>query len=210
MNSVPGTRFDPGWAHRGGVDEPGARRAPGGAGRRPSSPSTATSAGSRASGGRSFGPDRSGRFRRYDAAVAEDLHALEERLRATLQRHARVLVAYLFGSTARGRAGPLSDVDVAVLLAEDGDPFPAYLDLVGELGSVVGPDRVDVVLLNDAPVALAYRVLRDGRLLLCRDEAARVEHWVRTVLTYLDMEPLFRIFDEGLRHRIREGRFGRP
>ncbi len=59
--------------------------------------------------------------------MATDPHALEEELRAALRRHPRVLVAYLFGSTARGRAGPLSDVDVAVLLAEDGDPFPAYL-----------------------------------------------------------------------------------
>jgi predicted nucleotidyltransferase len=127
--------------------------------------------------------------------VTADRQALEERLRGALQRHPRVLVAYLFGSTARGRAGPLSDVDVAVLLAEDGDPFPAYLDVVGELGSAVGPDRVDVVLLNDAPVALACRVLRDGRLLLCRDERARIDHWVRTVDRFLDMEPFRRIFE---------------
>ncbi len=67
-----------------------------------------------------------------------------------------------------------------------------------------------MVLLNGAPVALAYRVLRDGRLLVCRDEGARVDHWVRTVVRYLDMEPFFRTFEEGLRHRILEGRFGRP
>ncbi len=59
-------------------------------------------------------------------------------------------------------------------------------------------------------MALAYRVLREGRVLLCRDEEARIEHWVRTVVRYLDMEPFFRTLEEGVRHRILEGRFGRP
>lgn len=142
----------------------------------------------------------------YDAAV----EGLEERLRQALEAREDVLVAYLFGSAARGKAGPLSDVDVAVLLAEDGDRFARFLEVVGEVARVVGPERADVVLLNEAPVALAYRVLRDGRVLLCRDDGARIEHWVRTVVRYLDMEPFFRTLEEGVRHRILEGRLGRP
>ncbi len=66
------------------------------------------------------------------------------------------------------------------------------------------------MILNDAPVALAYRVLRDGVLLVCRDEPARVEHRVRTVDRYPDTAPLRRVLDEGLRRRVMEGRFGRP
>lgn len=142
----------------------------------------------------------------YDA----DVEGLEERLRRALEAREDVVVAYLFGSVARGKAGPLSDVDVAVLLAEDRDPFTAFLEVAEEVARVVGPERADVVFLNEAPVALAYRVLRDGRVLLCRDEGARVEHWVRTVIRYLDMQPFFRTLEEGVRHRILEGRFGRP
>lgn len=138
------------------------------------------------------------------------MEGLEERLRGALEARRDVLVAYLFGSVARGKAGPLSDVDVAVLLAEDGDPFTAFLEVAEEVARIVGPERADVVFLNEAPVALAYRVLRDGRLILCRDEEARIEHRVRTVLAYPDMEPFFRTFEEGERHRILEGRFGRP
>lgn len=52
---------------------------------------------------------------------------------------------------------------------------------------MVGSERADVLVLNDAPVALAYRVLRDGRRLIVNDEVARVAHWVRTVDRYLDM-----------------------
>jgi hypothetical protein len=45
---------------------------------------------------------------------------------------------------------------------------------------VLKSDRVDVVLLNEGPPTLACRVLRDGRLLLSKDEPARLDHWVRT------------------------------
>ncbi len=134
---------------------------------------------------------------------------VETRARAALERHPEVVVAYLFGSAARGRAGPLSDLDVAVLLGEGADPASAQLDLIGDLAAATGTDRVDVVVLNEAPSELAFRVLRDGRLLLCRDDAARVRHRVRTILEYLDLEPLRRIVAEGLRRRLAEGSFGR-
>ena len=71
-------------------------------------------------------------------------------------------------------------------------------------------DAADVVLLNQAPVALGYRVLRDGHLLLSRDDRARVRFYVRTVDRYPDMAPMRRTLKAGMRHRMAEGRFGRP
>jgi predicted nucleotidyltransferase len=134
---------------------------------------------------------------------------LEANLRGRLERHPDVLVAYLFGSSARGTAGPLSDVDVAVLLRGDGDPSRRHLELIGEAAAAAGSDKVDVVLLNEAPVALAYRVLRDGRLILCRDERARARFFVDIVDRYLDMEPFRRALADGVKHRLEAGRFGR-
>ncbi len=134
---------------------------------------------------------------------------LERALTAVLERYPDVKLAYLFGSQARGTARTLSDVDVAILLEEDGDRHAVVLELAAELSGAAGGRHVDVVVLNTAPVALAYRVIRDGRLLLSRDERARVEHWARTVDRYIDMAPFRRTLAEGTRHRIDEGRFGR-
>lgn len=124
-----------------------------------------------------------------------------------------VQVAYVFGSQARGTAGPLSDVDVAVLLDEDASVARATGDrelmLRDAVAETAGTSRVDVVVLNHAPPSLAYRVLAHGKLLLSRDERRRVQHWVHTVDRYLDMAPLREVFDAGLRQRLREGRFGR-
>src|SRR4051795_10096784 len=115
---------------------------------------------------------------------------LEDRLRERLVREEDVLVAYLFGSHARGTAGPLSDVDVAVLLREGADFGRRQLELIAAVADVVGLDSAEVVVLNNAPVTLGYRVLRDGHVLLSRDDRAPVRHFVRTVVRYLDMAPM--------------------
>ncbi len=44
--------------------------------------------------------------------------------------------------------------------------------------------------------------MRDGHLLLCRDEAARLRHRVATILEYLDQEPLRHLVPQGLGHRL--------
>lgn len=118
-------------------------------------------------------------------------------------------MAYLFGSSARGTRGPLSDVDVAVLLADDEDPLEAKLRLMADISAAIASDDVDVVVLNVAPEPLAFAVLRDGIVLVSRDDVARVRHRARVFDRYMDMEPFRRVQAEGLRHRLEEGRFGR-
>lgn len=102
-----------------------------------------------------------------------------------------VAAVYLFGSVARGAAGPGSDVDVAVLFARN----PAALlagprfSLEGDLERALGRP-VDLVVLNDAPVDLRTRVLRDGRILIDRDRSARIAFEVRTRNEAFDLQPI--------------------
>lgn len=129
-------------------------------------------------------------------------------LRAVLEAAPEVVVAYLFGSQATGTAGPASDVDVAVLTS-GALPPARRLELTADLQDAVPGRRVDLVVLDDAPPALGYRVLRDGIALLVRDEAARVRHHAGVLDRYFDTEPLRRELDRAQRLRVEEGRFGR-
>ena len=134
--------------------------------------------------------------------------ALEAAVATALREHGDVQVAYLFGSEARGSAGPLSDVDVAVLLA--GTPAPRRrLQLLADVQAVVGRRRADLVLLNDAPPAVAYRVVTEGRPVLVRDDVERVRHAAAAMDRWLDLAPLRRELADGQHHRLVEGRFGR-
>lgn len=137
----------------------------------------------------------------------EDLAAA---LRAVLAEDLRVDCAWLFGSVARGDAGPLSDVDVAVLL----DPAITPQDRVAVAAALVEElerrcGQVDLVLLEEASPLLRHRVFLHGFLLLERDARRRVAFEARAIQEYLDFQPLAAIYDRALIARAVEGRLGR-
>jgi uncharacterized protein len=88
-----------------------------------------------------------------------------------------VRFAYLFGSRAVGSPRPDSDVDVAVQL-DPGVPADRRLALQLRLGSRLTLDahvgEIDLTLLNDSPLALRGRVVRDRIVIYSVDEPARV------------------------------------
>jgi len=61
--------------------------------------------------------------------------------------------------------------------------------LVSDLEHAAGRS-VDLVLLHEAPPALAYRVFRDGITLVEKDHAALAGRKARAILEYLDFRPL--------------------
>ena len=67
--------------------------------------------------------------------------------------------------------------------------------------------RVDLVLLDEAPAPLAYRIFRDGRLIGERDHAALMARKARVLLEYLDFKPVEeRCAPESLRAAAARGR----
>lgn len=116
-------------------------------------------------------------------------------------RQPDVVVAYLFGSVARGQATPLSDVDIAVLLDPTAEP-EAVLDrqitLLTELTQLAELE-VQLTLLNDVPPLLAYEVIREGILLHQRSGAERVAFQVKAMKEYFDVQPMLAFYNDVLR-----------
>ena len=117
-----------------------------------------------------------------------------------------VVAAYLFGSVASETAGPLSDVDIALLIPDRRQRQVVCDRMLDALCRRLRTSRVDVISLADAPVPLRYRVVRDGQLMTSRD-APIVERFVaETVLQYLDFQPLRDRAFSHMRDAILEGR----
>ena len=127
--------------------------------------------------------------RQIEQSVTEELASADDRL----------VAAYLFGSVARGTDSSNSDIDVGILLrtAPSGGLNDLRFELEGHLERVLGR-RTQVVILNNAPPDLLHRVLRDGRLLVDRDRAARIRFEVRARNEYFDLLPILK------RYRRRE------
>ena len=96
-------------------------------------------------------------------------------------RAAGASFALVFGSRARGDHHTTSDLDVAAWWPSD-PPAPWGVEL---------PARVDLVVLNGAPIELAGRIALEGELLFEHDPAARVRWTADTRKIWLDERPRF-------------------
>jgi len=111
----------------------------------------------------------------------------------------RVILAYLFGSQANGKTGPLSDIDIAVYFKKAITPderFDLRLKVLGELTDLFKTDDIDLVVLNDAPPLLAHRILKEGILIFSDNDKKRLEFEVRAILKYLDWKPFLDKFTQ--------------
>lgn len=98
---------------------------------------------------------------------------LETKVQAIFEAHKEVKLAYLFGSQAHGKTGPLSDYDFAVYFGEVFSPIEAFnlkLALLNDLSRALDTDAVDLVILDnlDAP-ELGYHIISGGKLLVERE-----------------------------------------
>ncbi|MBP4067243.1 nucleotidyltransferase domain-containing protein [Aeromonas sp. MaB10011B] len=100
--------------------------------------------------------------------------------------HLEVAVLWLYGSRAKGNAGPHSDWDLAVafdpvklpdMLDNRLRPELLALDWQRALGLAEG--QLSVVDINQAPIPLAFAIVDANRVLFCRDQGRRLREEAR-------------------------------
>lgn len=138
--------------------------------------------------------------------VSQPLDSILNLLKEFFAKVPEVKFAYLFGSVARGNAGPLSDLDIAVYFIESVDNFTCRTKMMESLACVLTTERFDLVVLNDAPITLKFAVVKDGKLL--KDEsAARIEFEIKTVREYLDTDYLRSVQKRTVRAQVAKGTY---
>lgn len=139
-------------------------------------------------------------------------HNQVDRIIELASQRSDLVALYLSGSTASGTATPISDVDLATWLRvglTPGEQRKAQLSLIRQVADILGHDRVDVVVLNQAAPAVRYHLLRTSKLLYGADESQRVSLEAHAIGSYFDWMPALRLHQQALRDRLSTGRFGR-
>ena len=98
--------------------------------------------------------------------LPENINHLLPNVREYLNKHPKVVFAYLFGGLARGRISPLSDVDIAIYTVDGADIVQEKLEMLGKLNELLKTDEVDLVVLNMAPLPLAARIIKNKIILV--------------------------------------------
>ena len=101
-------------------------------------------------------------------------------------------LVYLSRSRVQGNIGPRSDIDFGVLIEDPEEREPERSRLAHEFRKAMGTERVDVVLLDRAPIELVYAVIAGGECIFQRDEETRVEFEAKILSMYGDYLPVLR------------------
>lgn len=126
---------------------------------------------------------------------------LVERLRQRIASLPEVKLAILFGSNARGTAGPRSDVDLGLVL--EPNTQSTRLNIEAELGRAAGRS-LDVIYLDKAPPLLRFEISKDGMVLAEREEGLWSRFKARAMVDWWEWAPYSRLFAKSAVRRLRE------
>ncbi len=133
-----------------------------------------------------------------------------EQIEETLQQYHFIEFALLFGSYANGTAGYLSDVDIAIESDKALDLL-TYGEIVAELEAISGK-KIDLVTTNalyrENP-RLAYNITGNHKVLFVKNENRYIDFKVNSLKYYTDMQFMYRMFDDRLKERLKNGTFGK-
>jgi predicted nucleotidyltransferase len=107
-----------------------------------------------------------------------------------VERHEEIIAVYLFGSFNAAEA--FSDIDLAILVDSPlDDPLFIEIDLETELEKIV-KYRLDVRILNKAPLSFCREVIRSGIVIVDRRPNLRADFQGKILKQYSDFTPFRR------------------
>ena len=130
------------------------------------------------------------------------------RLKTVWDSRPEVLFVYIFGSSVKGMINPESDIDIAVYLKDEINPADFIFSVMPEIVHRTKYDKLDLVILNKAPLSLRYIIQKEGVLIFERSKEHRIDFEVRTRLSFWDFEPHLRVYESYMFKRVEEGSFG--
>jgi len=121
-----------------------------------------------------------------DKMIPKNIDSLLPKAFAYLQERKDIVFAYLFGGLARGKALPLSDVDIAIYFSENAEPLSKKMEVLGDLIDILRTDEIDLVVLNTASLPLAMRILQKKKIITDKVPLARQRYESLTMRSYFD------------------------
>lgn len=118
--------------------------------------------------------------------------------------------ALLFGSYARDKQTTLSDIDIAIYtscpigLLEQGNILSVLEERLGK--------KIDLVLLNGLEkenAKMAFNIVDNHKVILNKQQQKYIDFKANTYKYYLDLKPMYEMFDNALRERIASGTYGK-
>ncbi|GAB4414477.1 MAG: nucleotidyltransferase domain-containing protein [Thermodesulfovibrionales bacterium] len=127
-------------------------------------------------------------FKTYAVSI-KDKHKIIFTLKSALIHHEEILFAYIYGSFVDPEMPYFRDIDMGIYVDENRVSAEQFIDysmnLSLEIESALRKYPVDVVILNNAPLSLAFKITQ-SELLFIRDEDSWTDFVTKTWSMYHD------------------------
>ena len=135
----------------------------------------------------------------------QHLALLINRLKQSLEHHKGILFAYVYGSAVYEPDVPGGDIDLAVYLnpSDMNEYVKKEAELTASLISLLETDQIDLRILNVLPLVFQYNILKEGILVLSRDEIQRTEFETDVMMRFFELKPYLDEYRLMLSQRIR-------
>ena len=145
--------------------------------------------------------------------VSDEINALGTELRARLTGlHEEIIAVYLFGSFVKGARFEESDIDIGLLVDSErmspADYFDSRVEIIDLFAPVFGTEALDIVILNEASTLLKFEIIKNGKLIFCRNDSLRSAAEVRMTEEYYDTQYYRDISNSYLKEKIKAAAYG--
>jgi predicted nucleotidyltransferase len=123
---------------------------------------------------------------------------LLKKLTEKIRKEKNVNAIILFGSYAKKRATPISDIDICVVLKKIDEKIKSRI-------SALENERIQIVFWDEIHLALKFRVLKEGKVLYVKDINFLNSLKAETISRFLDFKPILERYYEkvyGWRYEI--------
>jgi predicted nucleotidyltransferase len=109
---------------------------------------------------------------------------INEEIISELKKIKEVEAIYLFGSYAKNKVKPYSDIDLCLITQK------VLADKKRALLGSYASDKIDISLFWDLPLSIRFRVFKEGEILYSKDELFLIRVKADTIKEYLDFQPV--------------------
>jgi len=141
--------------------------------------------------------------------MVSDKIQIKNKIAEFLRERDEVIFAYIFGSFVGKEY--YHDIDVAVYLSDNFNkddlmefPYGYESSLIAELMKLLHTDKIDLVILNNAPLLITNRIVNTGMLLFDKDKFNRISFENKSRKMFIDTENLRNIKTHYLVKKIKQ------
>jgi predicted nucleotidyltransferase len=119
------------------------------------------------------------------------------------KKYPTIMAVYIFGSSASGKSHAESDLDLAIVPA-DNTLREKKLDILTDLARA-GLCNVDLIFLDTNDIVLKYEAIRANYLIYHKKNFSRGAYYSQTIRKYLDFMPYLRVQRKAYKKRVLNG-----